>query len=130
MSFIDELEQKKCRFADVDKLDSGDKLRLKLFIKDYPSIFTIKDEEIIIDVNHYKAFSYLNNYYLDNDRAGYLTLLEKVQYFLLPIDNKNFSPEFMWNMMVKYKGDMKLITNTDRRKWKINLVIDEDNEEE
>ena len=123
MEFENSLEPKICRFDIRDELTSGDKMRLKLFVKRFPSIFNNSSYEDVTSVNHYQAFNILKNYYYNNDREGYITLLIDVRYFLLPIDNETFSPAFMWEMMVKYEGNLSLVTNADRRKWKIKEIL-------
>jgi|VirMetMinimDraft_7_1064189.scaffolds.fasta_scaffold13686_1 hypothetical protein len=116
------LKPKPIRYDSLDELSSDDFFRFKLFKKNYPEIFRDIDSGSK-EVSHYQAFNYLKMYYDDNDRSRYITLLRNIHYYLMPIDNETFSPEFMWEMMVKYNSVMSKVTNADRRKWKIQEIL-------
>ena len=113
------LTPKPTRYDKLDELDSYNIHRLKLFEKQYPNIFENKYE----DVNHQEAINYLNYHYQENNRSRFISLLKNIHYYIMPIDYVTFSPDFNWEMMVKYDGVMTNVTNTDRRKWKIKEVL-------
>lgn len=111
-----------CRYEILDTLSIEDKLRFKIFKRDYPEVFRDFDSPSK-NVSHYQAFNYLKMYYHENNRSKYITLLRNIHYYLMSIENDTFSPEFMWEMMVKYDSEMHKVTNADRRKWKIREIL-------
>jgi hypothetical protein len=123
MTLEETFKPKHTRYEKILELDTEDLFRLKLFKKEYPDIFIIEDKSKITDVDLHEGFLYLKEHYLNSNRSKYITLLKQIHYFLFPIDNINASPEFMWEMMVKYDGNMRRVTEMDRRKWKIKEVL-------
>jgi hypothetical protein len=116
-------EKDYCRYERIDELDSNDKLRLKLFINNHPMLFNNKKYHELDGFNSIEAVLTIKEHYKLNDRCGYITLMLDIQYFTLPINSQKYSVYFMWDMMVKYNGEMEKVTEYDRRRWKIKEVL-------
>lgn len=104
--------------------------RFILFKNDFPEIFIIHmidSSNNIITEDYEINFTYIidkiNEYYTLNDRYGYLKFIRNVHKFLLEPSCILREPEFLWDMLIKYKGITKDATIYDYRKWKIKKIL-------
>ncbi len=102
------------------------------FKTQYPEVFNVYivdiDIEVVDDdyeINYKYVVDTINAYYITNNKVKYLSFMSNIHKYAVAPNTVLREPEFLWDMLVKYNGEIRKATIYDYRKWKIKKILDD-----